>query len=142
MIVFGEHVCRWTAEMTGGTYYAGSGQGIGLEKDGVLIAGVLFDNCNGRSVQMHVASDGTRRWMTREYLAVCFDYPFNQLKVKKIVGLVDSANTDAQRFDMALGFRHEATLKDAGRQGDLLLLTMTREQCRFLDARYAKSMKE
>lgn len=122
--------------MTGGTYYAGSGQGIGLEKDGVLIAGVLFDNCNGRSVQMHVASDGTRRWMTREYLAISFDYPFNQLKVKKIVGLVDSANTDAQRFDMALGFQHEATLKDAGRQGDLLLLTMTREQCRFLDARF------
>lgn len=141
MIVFGEHVCRWVAERTGGAYYMGSGRGIGLESGGALIAGVLFDNFNGKAVQMHVASDGTKRWMTREYLAVCFDYPFNQLKVKKVVGLVDSANDDAKRFDLALGFQHEATLKDAGRCGDLLLLTMTRAQCRFLGQRYQKAIR-
>lgn len=141
MIVFGEHVCRWVAERTGGTYYSGAGQGIGLERDGELVAGVLYEAFNGRSVHGHLASDGTRRWMTREYLAFCFAYPFDQLKVNKIIGLVDSNNADALRLDAALGFIHEATLKDAGRTGDLLILTMTRAQCRFLDQRYANSLK-
>ncbi len=142
MIVTGDWVCQWVTERTGGTYFEGSGQGIGLLRGDVLVAGVLFDAFNGRSVQMHVASDGTRAWMTRAYLAVCFDYPFNQLRVKKIVGLVDSENADAIRFDTALGFAHEATLTDAGRNGDLLLLTMTRDQCRFLEPRYAKNLKD
>lgn len=142
MIVFGEEVCRWVSERTGGSYYAGSGQGIGLEKHGRLVAGVLFDGFNGRSVRMHVASDESGQWMTREYLAVCWDYPFRQLKVNKVIGPVDSGNHDALRFDRALGFVHEATLKDAGRTGDLLLLTMTREQCRFLGERYAKSIRK
>ena len=130
MIVVGEHVCFWTADKTGGTYYAGSGQGIGLEKDGVLIAGVLYDNCTGRSIQMHVA--GVGNWLSREYLRVCFDYPFRQLGVKKLIGLVDSTNTPALKFDKHLGFVEEAVIRDAGKYGDLHILTMTRDQCRYL----------
>lgn len=131
MIVFGEPVCFWTAERTGGSYYAGSGRGIGWERDGQLVAGVLYDNFNGRSVQMHVAAIG-KSWMVREYLRTCFDYPFNQLKVNKVIGLVDSTNLDALRFDRHLGFVDEAVIKDAGKVGDLHVLTMTRQQCRFI----------
>lgn len=132
MLTFGEHVCEWLAPRTGGSYYKGSGQGIGLEKDGELIAGVMFDNCTGRSVQMHVAAIPGRRWMTKEYLRVCFDYPFRQLGVCKIIGLVDSTNQDAMRFDLHLGFIEEAVIKDAGKHGDLHILSMTRQQCRFI----------
>lgn len=128
-----ERIGPWVTERTGGVYYPGSGQAIGLEKDGVLVAGVLYDNFNGRSVQMHVASDGTRRWMTKQYLLRCFDYPFHQLKVRKIIGQVDSENSDALKFDLALGFVVEAVIKDASRKGDLMILTMTPEQCRWID---------
>lgn len=131
MIVIGEPVCYWVAEKTGGSYFAGSGQGIGLEKDGKLIAGVLYDSFNGQSVQMHVAAIG-KNWLNREYLWMCFDFPFNQLKVKKVIGLVDSMNADALRFDRHLGFVYEHVIKDAGKQGDLHILSMTRDQCRFL----------
>lgn len=134
MIVIGEPVCVWTAERTGGTYYAGSGAGIGWEKDGQLLAGVLYDEFTGRSVRMHVAGVG-KRWMAREFLWTCFDYPFNQLKVNKVIGLVDSTNSDALRFDRHLGFVEEAVIKDAGKFGDLHVLTMTRDQCRFLEKR-------
>lgn len=80
---------------------------------------------------MHVAGEG-KRWMTKEYLRVCFDYPLNQLKVKKILGLVDSTNMDARKFDEHLGFELEACIKGAGPKGDLLIYSMTAEQCRFL----------
>lgn len=115
--------------MTGGEYHGG-GQGIGLERDGDLIAGVLYDNFNGRSVCMHVA--GVGNWLNRGYLKRAFDYPFNQLKVGKLIGLVDSKNKAALRFDRHLGFVAEGIIKDAGRTGDLHILTMTREQCRYL----------
>lgn len=131
MITFGEDVARWVAERTGGKYFAGSGQGIGWQKNGNLIAGVLFDNYTGRSVQMHVAAIG-KRWMVREYLNFCFRYPFEQLRVEKIIGLVDSTNADALRFDRHLGFTDEAVIADAGRHGDIIILSMTRGQCRFL----------
>lgn len=132
MLVIGEDVCKWVAEKTGGAYYQDSGQGIGWAKNGVLIAGVLYDNCNGNSVQMHVAAIG-KKWLVREYLRVCFDYPFNQLKVKKVIGLVDSTNLDALKFDLHLGFKKEHVIQDAGKYGDLNILTMTRQECRFLE---------
>jgi RimJ/RimL family protein N-acetyltransferase len=115
--------------MTGGEYHGG-GQGIGLDRDGELIAGVLYDNFNGKSVCMHVA--GVGNWLNRDFLRVCFDYPFNQMKVGKLIGLVDSGNAKALKFDRHLGFVSEALIKDAGKTGDLHILTMTREQCRFL----------
>ncbi len=106
---------------------------IGLEEDGELIAAVIFDMYNGASIAMHVAAVPGARWMTREYLAVCFRYPFVQLKVRKIIGLVSSANRQAQRFDEHLGFVLEGTLKDAHPDGDLLLYSMSSEQCRWLN---------
>lgn len=125
-----QRVGTWVCDKTGGTYDPCS-VAIGLEQHGELIAGVLFDQYNGKSICMHVAAVGPN-WLTREYLAVCFDYPFNQAKVTKILGLVDSKNTLARRFDEHLGFRLEATIEDAGKDGDLLIYSMTRQQCRYL----------
>lgn len=109
------------------------GVAIGLEEDGRLIAATLFDMYNGASIAMHVAAVPGCRWITREYLAVCFGYPFAQLGVRKIIGLVSSANRQAQRFDEHLGFVLEGTLKDAHPDGDLLLYSMSKEQCRWLN---------
>lgn len=126
-----ERVGPWTCERTGGTFESDS-TAIGLEEDGELVAGVVFDNYNSRSICMHIAAIPGARWMTREYLWVCFAYPFNQLKVNKILGLVDSTNHAARKFDEHLGFMLECNIKDAGRDGDLLIYSMTRQQCRFL----------
>ncbi|MBI3715660.1 MAG: GNAT family N-acetyltransferase [Betaproteobacteria bacterium] len=129
IVVDAERVGRWVCERTGGSYSEGTA--IGLEEDGELIAGVLYDHYNGQSIAMHVAAAG-KRWMTREYLRACFAYPFLQLRVKKILGFVDSANQEARRFDEHLGFAREATIADAGKEGDLIIYSMTPEQCRFI----------
>ncbi len=134
--IFGGHddlVGNWVMQRTGGTWTKGRGVGIGLlDSDRGLIAGVVFDSWNGASVCMHVAAVPGSRWMTREYLKFCFSYPFEQLKVKKILGLVGSQNLAAQRFDEHLGFVLEATLNDAHPDGALLIYTMTAAQCRHL----------
>lgn len=122
----------WVAERTGGTYFKGSGQAIGLHRNGELVAAVLYDAFNGRSVQMHVASDGSKSWMNKAFLLMAFDLPFNQWRVNKIIGLVDSTNIEARRFDENIGFHLEHVVTDAGPKGDLLIYSMTRKQCRFL----------
>lgn len=110
---------------------------IGLERDGELIGGVVFDHYNVQSIAMHVASS-EENWLTRDFLRAVFGYPFGQLGVKKIIGLVDSNNHQARKFDENIGFQLEAVIKDAGRTGDLLIYSMTLQQCRFLGERYGK----
>lgn len=120
---------QWVCGHTGATF-TDSMQAIGNERDGVIIGGVLYDDYRVSSISMHCA--GVGRWLTREFLRAVFDYPFNYLKVKKVIGLVDSMNDKAMRLDKHLGFVQEGLIKEASRFGDLVILTMTREQCRFL----------
>jgi RimJ/RimL family protein N-acetyltransferase len=124
-------VGSWVCERTGGQYSPVDSAAIGLERDGALIAGVLYDHFNGASVAMHVAAAGPH-WLDRAYLAACFAYPFLQLGVKKVLGLVDSTNAAARRFDEHLGFVIEATIRDAAPHGDLLIYSMTPAQCRYI----------
>lgn len=106
---------------------------IGWDHHG-LQAVVEFSDYNGASIRMSVAGEG-RRWLVRDYLWYCFYYPFVELGVKKIIGMVSSSNQDALRFDKHLGMVEEAVIKDACPKGDLHILTMTPQQCRFLAIR-------
>jgi RimJ/RimL family protein N-acetyltransferase len=134
-IVIGNEVVQWVAKRTGEFGNYGAAVGFGIEDDRELIAGVVFNEYNGANINMHVASDGSRKWMTREFLWMVFDYAFNQAKIKRITGLVGEGNTEAQLFDEHIGFSLETTLSDAHPSGDLLVYVMRREQCRWLNIR-------
>ena len=56
-------------------------QAIGLQKDGELIAGAVYEGFNGHNVWVHLAGTPGRRWMTRQFLYAGFAYPFIQLAV-------------------------------------------------------------
>jgi len=141
MIVLGHEVVRWVAAQTNEHGNFGAAVGIGWGREGRLVAGVVFNEFNGVNIQMHVASDGSRHWMTRQYLWTCFDYPFNQAKVKRITGLVGEGNWQARRFDEHLGFVLEATLEGAHPTGNLLIYRMWKADCRFLREPYAKPIR-
>ena len=130
-----ERVGLWACNILGATFNKESSVCFGLEEDGELIAGVIFDNYRVKSIAMHVAAIG-KRWLCREFLWACFDYPFRQLNVNKVIGYVSEDNLDAQRFDEHLGFTIEAIIKDADQGGDVLIYTMTKEQCRFLEIKH------
>jgi RimJ/RimL family protein N-acetyltransferase len=129
----GDQVGEWVFKLTGGGWTPGRGTSLGLLENGVLIAGVAYDNWNGSSLCMHVAAIRPKTWLNRPFAWAAFSYPFDQLKVRKVIGLVSSKNEAAIRFNRSLGFVCEATLADASPDADLLLFTMTREQCRWLN---------
>lgn len=135
MLTIGQHVVYWVGCKTHTRFYEATG--IGWTKDNKIIAGVVYDQYNGANINMHVAGTG-KSWLTREYLRTCFDYPFNQLKVKRITGTVPESNKQAIKFDENLGFVLEATLIDAHPDGNLRLYRMFKHECRFLTDKYGK----
>lgn len=107
--------------------------GIGLERNGALVAGVLYEGINAHNAWMHVGAVPGARWMTKEYLRACFAYPFTVCGVRAVRGYVDASNLAARRFDEHLGFRQEAVLEGASRDGgDVLIYRMKRSECRYV----------
>ena len=112
----------------------GQSIGIGLEENGQLIAGVVFNLYTGPSICMHVAAEPGKRWLTRDYLFRCFAYPFLQLKCNRITGLVRVDNFAAQKFDEHLGFKREGIMRRAATDGtDFIVYGMLKEECRWLE---------
>jgi RimJ/RimL family protein N-acetyltransferase len=105
---------------------------IGQEIDGEVKAVVAFDNILDKSCQMHTAAI-VPNWISKDLLWACFDYPFNILKVKVIIATVASTNEEALKLDRHLGFLDKAYIEDAHIDGDLVILAMRRENCRWLD---------
>lgn len=121
----------WVAgHIPGMTYQPGSAAAIGRIKDGQIVAGVLYQDFNGANVFCHIA--GVGRWMNKQYLSIIFDYPFRQLKVRRITVCVASSNTASRRFVEHLGFTLEAILHDAHPDGDLRIYKMTADECRWI----------
>ena len=121
----------WICQQVKGVHYPQRGSTIGLlnEQD-EPIAGILYEDYNKANVMIHVASQGT--WDSPEFLHIIFDYPFNQLGVKRITGPIASNNTRAIALAERFGLEYETKLVDAHPDGDILIYKMTRERCKEL----------
>lgn len=104
---------------------------FGVEIDGVLQAGVVFDTYTGHDICMHVAVDSIRA-VTRTTLKAAFTFAFKTLNCRRITGLVPAKNEKARRFDEHLGFVLEGKKKDAFEDDDELIYGMTKAGCRWL----------
>ena len=107
---------HWTAQKVDGGYFQERSRSIGLKKNGEFVAGRI----------------------TPAYLGAIFNYPFNVCKVGKIIVPVSSANITSIKFVEKMGFQEEARIKDAMQDGDMVILTMPKERCKYLEYRYGK----
>lgn len=117
--------------------FAAGMKALGLERDGELVAGVVYEGFNAHNVWMHVAAKDHGRWLTRPYLHYCFHYPFVEVGVKRVGATVADSNGASRAFVNRLGFEREATIKGAALDGsDIGMYVMWRENCRFIGGRY------
>ena len=136
-IVNGPHVGLWVGERMEGIFPAERSVAIGLEKDGQLVAGTVYENWNGRSVVCHIAWER----VTPTYVAAVYDYAYNVAGVDKIIGPISSNHTRALALVSKMGFSEEARIKDAAHDsGDIVLMTQTPDKCRFLEPRYGQKI--
>jgi len=104
---------------------------ISRTSQGNLAGGIIFQDYNIASVSIHAAGFEPR-WLNNNMLWIAFNYPFEQLGVKKLVATVSSRNQRALDFNRKLGFKEEARISDIFPDADLVVLAMRREDCRWL----------
>jgi len=107
-------------------------QFIGQEIDGNLVAVIAYCNFVNGSCAMHIGTVG-ENWMNKNLLWACFDYPFNKLEKKVILATMAASNDEAVKLNRHLGFQDKALIEDAHENGDLLLMTMRKEDCKWLN---------
>jgi RimJ/RimL family protein N-acetyltransferase len=115
---------------------------IGWIQDKKLCIVVGFNGFIGSVCQIHTAFAPGFHFAPRAMLRAVFEFAFKDAKCKKLLGVVNSNNAKAMKFDTHLGFTEEHRLPgmhDDG--GDLVILSMTPEQCRYLQADETVPMK-
>lgn len=106
---------------------------VGVEDEsGNLIAGVAFDSFSPEArCSMHCAGD-VDNWCSRKLLKFCFEYVFNVAKCKVIINTVDASNQQSVDFTKHVGFTELARIKDGAGDCDLVILTLHRDDCRWI----------
>lgn len=101
-------------------------------KNDDLLAVVMYQRYTPlTAVTMHVIGY-TPNWLSRDFIWICFHYPFMQLGCERVFGLVHSENAAALRFDTKLGFKVETRVRKVYPDGDQIILVMERAECRWL----------
>jgi RimJ/RimL family protein N-acetyltransferase len=104
---------------------------IGLEKEGRIIAGVVYENFNDSNVWFHLAIEPGER-LTKNFLTAMHDYPFGQLGLTAMRAYVRASHEKAKAFMNGLGFMCEAALEGAGDKGeDMLVYVLKKEWARY-----------
>lgn len=127
-------VASWVAERVGQTTSWGGFYAMGiLDTDRrELVAGVVFNNFNGRNATVHIAmGPGVGRAMVTLFRAVS-EYAFRQCGLKRLTGLVPASKPQVLKFDKNLGFEEEFLMKDGAPDGDMHVLVLWPHKCRWL----------
>ena len=135
-LVSGEPVGQWVAKQTGGIYCAAHAQAIGFERDGKLVAGIIFEDWNGKSIVCHLSIRGHAHPKFFREIAI---YAFGTCKVHKIIAPIGSDKTRMIAMAKKMGFKEEGRIVNAQPLGDIVIFTMTGPDCRFLGERYGKA---
>ena len=128
-----ETVAAWTAGQLDIPDF-GPCQAMGIVKDGVVIAGLVYNQYRPEvpSIELSVASTSPR-WLDRRTIHAMFHYPFNTLGVRRLSIATLRSNKRARRVAERLGWKYEGMGRKAGPgETDMAIYSMLREECRWL----------
>ncbi len=132
-----DEMIAWATE-TGKNNYRADAHAIGIRTDDRYLGVVVFDSFTTTGCWVHVVSDGSKRWITREFIIKVFAYPFIQLYYPRINSFVSVNNPEAVKFNRDFGWTEEGRLREAGEHGeDLIVFGMLRRECRWLPETFA-----
>lgn len=96
--------------------------------ENVLVV-VLLNHWTPFTCEGNIVSDGTRRWMSRDFAFTVYDYVFNQAGKTRMNFSVAPDNAAAIRMHEKLGHQFEGRFADAlGDGNDLLIYGFTKRQ--------------
>lgn len=129
-----ELLINWaTDKIETGMNFRPDAKAVGWQIGGELVAVVVYDCFSEVDCNMHIASNGGGKWLTRGFLKIAFAHPFIQWRLNRVTGLVPESNKKALRFDSHLGFVFEGVCRKATKNGDnVVILGMLKDECRYL----------
>lgn len=105
---------------------------MGILKGGRLVAGVIFNHFEECNLYMHVSAIPKTMWVTQGIARQVFDYPFNQLGMRRVTAIMPSRLMTARKFNERLGFEFEGIQRNYYQDDDAVLYGLLRENCRFI----------
>jgi RimJ/RimL family protein N-acetyltransferase len=82
----------------------------------------VFSSYIGTNIDMHLAAEPGRHWLSRSYYNAVMQLPFEVLQVSRITGLIRGSNLRTQRFAERMGFQYEGRMRKVFADGDDLVL--------------------
>ena len=104
-----------------------------------VLGGIIYTSYHYASMEMHVAGF-VPQWLNRELLWAAFDYPFRSLNLLKVISPIPETNKKSLAFCLNLGFKVEATIADVFPDGGMNILSLYKDDCRFLKMPKPKSL--
>jgi RimJ/RimL family protein N-acetyltransferase len=118
---------QWIQAHGGGFLAPGTFTAIGYTQHGELVGGIAFANSNGKHCLVNIALKG--RTFPRPLLLAALWYVFIQLTLRRVTFIIEQDNLRSQNLVTRLGAKREATLRDAGKSGDLFIYSLFPEDC-------------
>lgn len=98
--------------------------------DGRLLGGVLYVSFRRTDIETHWA--GETGWLSRAHLRGFFSYPFDQLGVRRVTGIIHRKNKTARKIAEKIGFKLEGVCRHAFENGDAMIYGMLKPECRWI----------
>jgi hypothetical protein len=105
---------------------------ISRRNEDKLLGGAIFYGYTGASIRVHVAGF-TPGALSKDLLWVCLHYPFVQLKCQKLLAFIPSGNRKSLELSARLGLKEEARIANVYPDGDLVIRSLKKEDCHWLD---------
>ncbi|WP_020095745.1 hypothetical protein [Methylobacterium sp. 285MFTsu5.1] len=126
---------RAVARRAGAIFNPDGDQVIARVRDDELLGGMVYTaHVPGTSIAIHTAGF-VRDWANRDLIWASFHYPFVQLSVKRVFGQVQASNARALEVNRKLGFKEVARIPGVFSCGDLVVVSMHRDECRWIHIR-------
>jgi hypothetical protein len=122
----------WIMKQVEGYFTLGRDHSFSSHVDGEILGGIVVANYMGASATMHMAG-GDAQWCSRDLLWMAFNYAFEQLGCRKLFGPVRADNYNALHINLRGGWSIETVLRDAYKDTHMVLLSMTKDQCPWLE---------
>lgn len=127
-------VSRWVArQIEGGPVDWGPHASLAVVRDGEVLAGIVYSEKHGDyDIRASIATRGPG-WATRGVMRALFDYPFEQVKVRRITCLIAAGNVKSQTLCEKMGFTLEGIHPCAwDGQETALSYGLLRENCKWV----------
>lgn len=122
----------WIMERCDGFFTPETDHSIASFRGGRIVGGFALTGFLGAAICVHMAGDD-EHWCSRDMMWMLFHYIFVQLGLRKAVAMVRSNNYLALSQDLRAGYRLEAVVENVFPDAHMMVLTMERHECRWLN---------